>query len=1177
MPNFSINDVPQRVQYTATSGQTQYTIPFPFLANTDIVAYKGSVLLALTTDYTLTGADTASGGLLTLTVPSTAGDIITIVGAMPIDRTSIYSPTVSNLTGTDLNNDFNSDVIMIKQLETVQNYLQLSYAPYALVSQDLSVTTDRLLPVLGANETWKKNGDNTEIQAVVIPSNPIGSVGGDFGASNLLVKTDITDGNNLDQTHLELTPSDVMQSTTGTWSINSTDQLNISATNALNLNGIKWPTTSGSTGQAVVLTGTSSLGFSSVPTISLPTTTNSLAVFSNTTGTLGDSNFTQSGNDLILPSDPTVNMAAATKQYVDNSVAGGAVASITGTANQINVDSSNPAIPVLSLSSTLIAPGTVTLNADPVTNMQAATKQYVDAISAGLDFKEAVIAATTTNLSATYNNGTGGVGATLTNNGTQAVLSLDGVTLNVGDRVLVKNQSSQEQNGIYTITNLGSVSTNWVLTRATDYDATTEIDAGDFVIVTNGTTLANTAWVQTLKVTTIGTSPINFTQFAPASTGVSSVSASSPIASSGGTTPNISLTGIVDVANGGSGASSFTPFTLLAAGTTGTGPLQNVASVGTSGQVLVSNGAGALPSFQSLAPGGVTNVTASSPIASSGGATPNISLTGTIDVAHGGTGDTTIAAYSVVCGGATSTSPLQTVASVGSAGQVLTSNGAGALPTFQAASGGSGSAITKTITQSAHGFSAGNWVYLNGSSYALAKADSSTTAESVGVVSSVVDANNFVLTQLGYVTGFSSLTAGSVYWLSDSSAGAMTATMPTTTGNVQKPLLIADSSSSGFVVNMRANIIAPPATGGTSSAGVNLLRNGNFSVFQRGAYSSSLNVNGANLGHGSILDLGSASSGTTVTGYLLDRWQFQVTSNVHIKAFNTQIGSLGGSFFAEYGGFAGAVWVQSDSASGTVRMCQTLPMTDLPRNIQSQTVTLSFVTGVGPTFSAPSTNITIKVYAGTGSSDKSGINGGFTGSSTIINATEAAWSGAPVTHVHSGITPSNCTQLAVEISWTPAGAGALDDVIYIWNMQLELGSSPTSFQNKSFETTLLECQPFYCKSFKYGNKPVQNAGTMTGEVTWPATHAGAVNNISQNVKFPQKMYGDWWSQTPTITTYNPSATNAQASDESVPGDCSSTTIINLSTDGFNIQTTGNASTAVGNFLGLHWSAESELT
>lgn len=81
-----------------------------------------------------------------------------------------------------------------------------------------------------------------------------------------------------------------------------------------------------------------------------------------------------------------------------------------------------------------------------------------------------VARATTANLSANYSNGTNGVGATLTNNSTQAALQIDGSVVTVLDRILVKDQANAAHNGIYTVTTVGTGSTNWVLTRATDYD-----------------------------------------------------------------------------------------------------------------------------------------------------------------------------------------------------------------------------------------------------------------------------------------------------------------------------------------------------------------------------------------------------------------------------------------------------------------------------------------------------------------------------------------------------------------------------------------------------------------------------------------------------------------------------------------------------------------------------------
>jgi hypothetical protein len=154
----------------------------------------------------------------------------------------------------------------------------------------------------------------------------------------------------------------------------------------------------------------------------------------------------------------------------------------------------------------------------PTVSTDAATKQYVDDVAQGLNIHAASYAATTANLNATYSNGTSGVGATLTNAGTQAAFTTDGTTPSVNDRILVRLQTNQAQNGIYTLTTVGSGSTNWVLTRATDFDTPTEIAGGDFTFVDNGTTLANTGWVNVDEVTTVGTDPIVFQQFSGAGT-----------------------------------------------------------------------------------------------------------------------------------------------------------------------------------------------------------------------------------------------------------------------------------------------------------------------------------------------------------------------------------------------------------------------------------------------------------------------------------------------------------------------------------------------------------------------------------------------------------------------------------------------------------------------------------
>lgn len=129
------------------------------------------------------------------------------------------------------------------------------------------------------------------------------------------------------------------------------------------------------------------------------------------------------------------------------------------------------------------------------------------------------------------------------------------------------------------------------------------------------------------------------------------------------------------------------------------------------------------------------------------------------------------------------------------------------------------SANTLLITQSSHGFVVGDVLRYTGSAYAKAQADSTTNAEVVGIVSVATDSSHFAMTSGGRVTGLSGLTAGSVYFLDPSTAGALTATEPTATGQISKPLLVADATTSGYFFNYRGLVVG----GGITVADVGLL------------------------------------------------------------------------------------------------------------------------------------------------------------------------------------------------------------------------------------------------------------------------------------------------------------------------------------------------------------------
>ena len=197
--------------------------------------------------------------------------------------------------------------------------------------------------------------------------------------------------------------------------------------------------------------------------------------------------------------------------------------------------------------------GNLILNGDPTVALGAATKEYVDTIAAaGIHYHTPVRVEAPLNLTVTYNNGASGVGATLTNAGTQEAITIDGVALSSGDRVLVYEQTDATQNGIYTVTTVGSGSTNWVLTRATDADSygASDPDAfgeGDAFFVKEGATGAGELYVMNTSGTiTFGTTDITFTVIAEtavysAGTGLSLTGTTFAIGQDVGTTANVTF------------------------------------------------------------------------------------------------------------------------------------------------------------------------------------------------------------------------------------------------------------------------------------------------------------------------------------------------------------------------------------------------------------------------------------------------------------------------------------------------------------------------------------------------------------------------------------------------------------------------------------------------------------
>jgi hypothetical protein len=282
------------------------------------------------------------------------------------------------------------------------------------------------------------------------------------------------------------------------------------------------PTADGSTGQALITDGSGAVAFTTISTeldIAGDSGTDTVSLISDTlTFAAGTGLSTAVTNNTVTVNAANITLGTSTLTL------GATTASIAG-LEQLDVDNVRVDTNTISTTNTngnlILSPngsGTVTVPSGYKDRAgfgatSLVSKEYVDAIKQALDVKESVTVATTANLSATYNNS----GGTLTNSGSNAALQLDGITVTAANRVLVKNQSTAAENGIYVVTTVGDGSTAWVLTRAEDANLSAEMTGGVFTFVEQGTIGAENGYVFTHNgAPTLGTTALTVSQFSGA-------------------------------------------------------------------------------------------------------------------------------------------------------------------------------------------------------------------------------------------------------------------------------------------------------------------------------------------------------------------------------------------------------------------------------------------------------------------------------------------------------------------------------------------------------------------------------------------------------------------------------------------------------------------------------------
>lgn len=346
-------------------------------------------------------------------------------------------------------------------------------------------------------------------------------------------------------------------------------------------------------------------------------------------------------------------------------------------------------------------------------------------------------------------------------------------------------------------------------------------------------------------------------------------------------------------------------------------------------------------------------------------------------------------------------------------------------------------------------------------------------------------------------------------------------------GNDAGTALIAGSFGSGITV-----------TGGVVSAATkskNEIINGDMKIWQRGT---------------SIAAIAALQFGP-------DRWHFYRNSlATGATVARSTDAPTGFQYSAKLQRDNGNAGTQSIFFNTALETADSIPLA-------GKTVTVSYYAKAGANFTGA---VSASVYTGTGTDQSLATIGGWTGNANPGNAAatgiSTSWQRFNATFALS----SSATQIGIQLSKTNTGTAGADDSVYIAGVQLEVAGAVSDFAHRTFQDELALCQRYYAKTFEYTTAPAQNAGRV-GCIVGIAVGGGGNSQLMW--RFPRNM-----RTSPTITTYNPNAANANVRNFSGGSDVAVSVDPNTMKSRDAVSVGGAVSG--GAMFGIHVTADAEL-